>query len=160
MSTEDDNMDPIEHKVRDITQRLQPRDVDAAKRRLLGEYDRLQHHKRQSHWRVPAAMAAGVLLGVLGVHLYQQQLARDPFTQPLSNRTPASQHDGIPRLLHQQDKDRASVDIKELLATLETASAETWMETIAGRLEKHDWQTARALLIEFEKRFDSNAPED
>lgn len=148
MHSDDTDTDALERRLGDVMARLEPRDELAARRRLLGEYDHLQQRARSRVWRVPAAMAAGLLLGILGSQLADRLDTGDRAVPPLAGNQIQAGDDGSTRLLGRQ-----KVDVQKLLDELERADADTWMETIAARLQAHDWQSARVLIDAFEQKF-------
>lgn len=154
MNPDNKPTEPVEKELEKVLNTLQPpaARVAEARRRLLAEYDRIQQRHRRGWWPVPAAAAAGILVGVLSVQLFQSAPPVEPASRPLANRQPPATDARATRLLRHQQ-----ADIDALLQQLETASAETWMDRIAERLQAHDWRTARVLIEHFEQRYPDRA---
>lgn len=147
-----DRKPAFERRLLEIDARLAPPDADAAKQLLLTRYERLRAERRGNRWRVPAALAAGVLIGALGLRLYETQTS--PGLDPLQalRDTRQAYTAGTPPSLQNPRATGTAATLELLLGELETADDEAWIDAIRTRLERQDWQQARALTDAFERR--------
>lgn len=159
MKANEELPDPIEKQLADKLAKFQPPDEIAARRRLLEKYDREHALQKRPGWQVPAAAAAGLVLGVIAMSLLQQQppASQHSVLQPMASHEDTQQNSPI-RLLENNEIPPRAVSLDARLRELEHADSARWLEAIEGYLQAGDRDAARKLLEAYGKRVPTSEP--